>query len=162
MPVSVGLRLVAFLIAALLLVWLAGCATKPAAPPAMPAVPTLADEHRRLSGLFEGTTVVIEMTGDGRLRLEVPLKHSFDAGRSAVKPPLAALLDRVANGVKRQRATELRIAAPPDPGGGAALAAERAASTRDYLVSRGVAVTRIASAQRGELDGVEIVVSERR
>ena len=101
------------------------------------------------------------MTTDGRLRLEVPLKHSFDAGRTAVKPALGKVLDLMSTGLNQRKTTELRIAAPSDPGGSSLLAADRAASTRDYLVGRGVAAIRFVSVARGESEGVEIVVSER-
>lgn len=153
--------------AALLLAALAaGCATPPSSIPGAPTSretppPTLADEHRRLRNLLDGTPVAVEMTADGHLRLEVPLKHSFDTGRAAVKPALAAVLDRMAIGLRQQRTTELRIAAPSDPGGSSMLATDRAASTRDYLIGRGVAALRFASVARGERAGVEIVVGER-
>jgi outer membrane protein OmpA-like peptidoglycan-associated protein len=121
----------------------------------------MADEHQRLSRLLDGTPVAVELTTDGRLRLEVPLEHSFDAGRAAVKPALGKVLELMSTGLKQQRTSEVRIAAPSDPGGSSLLAADRAASTRDYLVARGVAPIRFVSVARGEQEGVEIVVSER-
>ena len=154
---------------------MAGCAAPPwtapgapgqpappiSAPPA-PAAPSLADEHRRLRELLNGTPVAVEMSADGRLRVEVPLRNSFDAGRAAVKAPLAAVLDRMASGLRQRQSTELRIAAPSDPGGSSMLAADRAASTRDYLVARGVSALRFVSVGHGDRDGVlEVVVSER-
>src|SRR5690348_812753 len=63
--------------------------------------PTLSEEQRRLADLFRGTPVVFAMQPDGSMRVSVPLRYSFDPGRFAVKPPLGAVLDRVA---KSQRA----------------------------------------------------------
>lgn len=159
---------------ALLLAVLAGCAAPPSFPPApvpgapppaaptpQPTGPSLADEQRRLGRLLDGTPVAVEMTTDGRLRLEVPLQYSFDDGRAAVKPALAKVLDLMAGGLRQQKTTELRIAAPSDPNGSSMLAADRAASTRDYLIARGVSALRFVSVARGDRESVEIVVSER-
>ena len=51
-------------------------------------------------------------------------------------------------------------AAPDAGGGGQTLARERAASTRDYLVARGVIAIRVVIASVAQGDGVEIVVTE--
>jgi len=121
--------------------WLAGCGTapSPSAPSKGTVVPrpTLAQERQRIGDLFQGTPVTLAMDGDSSLRAEVPLKFSFDPGRAVVKPPLAALLDRLA-GSPATRGGSWVVAAPGDPKNkGNSLALERAASTRDYLVGRG-------------------------
>ena len=90
------------------------------------------------------------------------MKHSFDPGRSAVKPALAAVLDRMAPGLRQLARTQVRITAPADANGSAFLGADRAASARDYLVMRGISATRFATVARSPADGVEIVVSERK
>ncbi|HUP05633.1 MAG TPA: hypothetical protein VMU47_00670 [Caldimonas sp.] len=143
---------------------LAGCAQRGPgsehAPGAeSPAHPSLAEEQRRLAELFKGTPVVFELQKDGSLRVSVPLRYSFDRGRHAVKPPLGAVLERVA---KSQRAepTRLSVIAPTDPGAkGLLLATERASSARDYMVARGVQATRFSIAAAGGGD-VVIVVAE--
>lgn len=117
-------------------------------------------EQERLAELFQGTPVVFAMQPDGSLRVAVPLRYSFDPGRHAVKPPLAAVLDRVARSQLKEP-TRFTVSAPADPNGrGLSLATDRASSTRDYLVGRGIEPTRfsIAAVQRG--DAVEIVVAE--
>jgi outer membrane protein OmpA-like peptidoglycan-associated protein len=118
-------------------------------------------EQQRLSELFRGTPVVFSMQPDGSLRVEVPLSFCFDRGTFVVKPPLAAVLDRLANS-QRNEATRLRVTAAPDPGGGGGptLARERAASTRDYLVARGVIAIRVVIASVAQGEGVEIVITE--
>src|SRR4051812_4530449 len=78
------------------------------AHPSAPA-PTLAAEQQRLSALFEGTPVVFAMQHDGSLRVEVPLRFSFDPGSSTVKPPLAAVLDRIATSQRRNGSRVLVI-----------------------------------------------------
>lgn len=131
--------LVALLIATAAL--LGACGTSPTSTvPAKGASaprPTLAQERQRIADLFQGTPVTLAIDGDGSLRAEVPLKFSFDAGRAVVKPPLGALLDRLA-GSPATRGGSWVVAAPGDPKSkGNTLALERAASTRDYLVGRG-------------------------
>jgi outer membrane protein OmpA-like peptidoglycan-associated protein len=177
----------ALLITALWLAALAGCAsnskpkptpvvvpsTAPAAtapaPQAVPAAPastpvpprpTLAAEQRRLAELFKGTPVVFSMQADGSMRVEVPLSFCFGRGAFVVKPPLAAVLDRLARS-QRGDTTRLRVSAAGDTAtSGANLAHDRAASTRDYMVARGVFATRVTLASGAPGDGVEIVVSE--
>jgi outer membrane protein OmpA-like peptidoglycan-associated protein len=136
-----------------------GAARNGALPQAEPK-PTLVAEQRRLADLFRGTPVVFAMQPDGSLRVGVPLKYSFDDGQTAVKPPLAAVLDRVARSQRAQK-TRLRVAAPADAkAGNPQLARERAASTRDYLVAHGVRVTRIAGLAPTHNGNVEIIVAE--
>ena len=167
------MRLV-LLITALLLAGLAGCASKrapapapspastaaPAASGVVPVHPTLVAEQRRLSELFRGTPVVFAMQPDGSLRVEVPLSFCFDQGAFVVKPPLGAVLDRLAKS-QRGETSRLRVAVASDSGASAQnLARDRAASTRDYLVARGVHATRVALASAAQGEGVEIVVVE--
>jgi outer membrane protein OmpA-like peptidoglycan-associated protein len=104
----------------------------------------LAIEKVRLTELFKGTPVVFGLLPDGSLRADVPLPFSFDAGKSAVKPPLAAVLDRIAGG-QRDELTRVVISAPSDAGTkGTTLPVERAASVRAYLVAHGLVDTRLS------------------
>ena len=117
--------------------------------------PSLSTEQKRLAELFRGTPVVFEMVNEKTMRVEVPLKFSFDPGRAAVKAPLAAVLDRVATSQKGA-GTRFTIVAPPDRPSAPLVGADRAASTRDYLVARGIAVSRFNGVERGAGDEVEI------
>lgn len=157
------MRIPAF-VAVLLLCVLGGCSSLP--PPGSPgagaAAPkvTLAAEQRRLAELFRGTPVVFAMQPDGSMRVTVPLRYSFDKGRFAVKPPLGAVLDRVAKS-QRTEQTRFLVAAPADPQSkGLLLATERATSARDYLVGRGVDATRFSISAMGSGDAVVIVVAD--
>ena len=149
-----------FLSMLMLAALLSGCATGPVdRPPA--EKPTVTSEQQRLNDSLRGTPVVVDTMADGRMRVEVPLEFSFDTGRGAVKPALAAVLDRVAAGL-RQGTFDVRIAAPADAKGSPpALVQDRAASVRDYLVARGVRLARIVSLSRASGEFVEVLVSER-
>jgi outer membrane protein OmpA-like peptidoglycan-associated protein len=150
---------------------LAGCATTPApsvvqpgaqpsaATPSAPTAVSLAAEQRRLADLFAGTPVVWEMTPEGNLRVQVPLKFCFKKGQSAVEPPLAKVLDYVAPSAKSP-GMKTRVLAPADNGKPGALVQERAASARDYLVGKGVPVTHFAGLGAAHGDSVEIVVGK--
>lgn len=152
---------------------LAGCASRSGGPaagtgPTLGGLfgsglsPALEAQRSRLREALKGTPVVIETTGDRQLRVEVPTRHAFDPNRAAVKPALAAVLDQFATGFKPQAATtELRIAAPADDKASVQLVQERAASVRDYLVGRGVPISRIVGLGRAAGSGLEILVSNR-
>ena len=141
----------------------------PAAPPASPgtsgrnAAPqrvTLASEQLRLSELFRGTPVVFAMQADGGLRVVVPLRYCFEPASAAVKPPLAAVLDRLARS-QLNESTRLRVAAAGDAGATApALARSRAQGTIDYLAAQGIKPARSTAYAATRVEGVEIVVAE--
>lgn len=150
---------------------LAGCAsqkpplqTAPGAPPPgrpgaaapAPAPVTLPAEQKRLAELFRGTPVLVELTGEGALRVEVPLKYSFDKGKSAVRPPLAKVLDHLVPSAKAPGA-KTRVTASGDSGAGT-LAKDRAAAARDYLVGKGAPPTAF-SVTGGDNGAVEVLVS---
>lgn len=152
----------------LLISVLAACGTRPPAPPtpvapaasASEARPPLALEQLRLAELFRGTPVAFTLQQDGSLRATVPRQFSFDAGAIKVKPPLAAVLDRLAKG-QLQAGSRMRVSAPADPETrSASLARERALSVRDYLAGRGIAATRLQASGAAQTDLVEIVVSD--
>lgn len=147
------LRRAAALVAAWLLQGCAGVATAPTLPgapaaktsPAAPRPATLAVERQWLQSWFDGTPVRIEQRSERVFDIEVPREFCFDAGRSGIKPPLAAVLDKLA--LSLQRKPELRVellAAPGDAAGSAPLALRRAGEVRQYLMSSGVAEPRLA------------------
>jgi len=104
----------------------------------------LAAERRWLASWFKGTPVRIGQRPDGALTVEVPREFSFGPGRSSIEPALAAVLDKVAESLRRVPLAELTLlAAPDDRGGTSSLAVQRAAQVHRYLRSRGVAATRL-------------------
>lgn len=114
-------------------------------PAAAPRPAALAVERQWLQSWFAGTPVRIEQRSERVFGVEVPREFCFDAGRSEIKPPLAAVLDKLARSL--QRKPELRVellAAPGDAAGSPALALRRAGNVRQHLMSRGVAEPRLA------------------
>ena len=126
-------------------------ATAPPAPPPTAAeqrtaaASTLAVERQWLASWFKGTPVVVAQRPDGAVIVDVPREFCFDPGRDAVKPALAAVLDKVAESMRRTSIAELHlIAAPGDTSNGAALGLQRATRVHDYLRSHGVSAGRLA------------------
>ncbi|MFT3816730.1 MAG: hypothetical protein QM750_03725 [Rubrivivax sp.] len=122
-----------------------GGAPEPAPSPA--AKPgALEVERQWLQSWFAGTPVAIQLGADGALAVEVPRDFCFDAAHTAVKPPLAAVLDKVAESLRRRRQMRLTLlAAPADPTPNAGLAQQRGVQVRAHLRGRGVPDSRLAA-----------------
>ena len=106
----------------------------------------------------QGTGVEVSRTADNQLKLNIPNDISFDLNSYAIKPELRNVLDAFANSLREDPQTRLLIVGHTDSSGSPAinnpLSVERAQSVRDYLVARGVAVTRVETAGRGENEPV--------
>ena len=133
-------------------------AAAPDAEPSAAATSALRTEQRWLQSWFEGTPVKIAMADDGALAVEVPREFSFDAGRSQVKPALAAVLDKVAQSLRRNPNSRVGLLAAPSDAVGAApsLATARASAVHQHLRNRGVAGARLGSPVAGTAAGVQL------
>ena len=98
-----------------------------------------------------GTGIGISQTTDNQLKVDIPADVSFDVGRYAIKPNMRPVLDRLASTLNQHPVTTVTIIGHTDSTGSDAvndpLSVNRAASTRDYLVQRGV--VRLTSMWRG-------------
>lgn len=105
-----------------------------------------------------GTGVAVSQTADNRLKLDIPSDVSFDVGRSAIKPNFVPVLNQFAASLNQHQVTTVTIIGHTDSTGSDAinnpLSVDRADSARDYLVSRGVARTRIVTDGRGAREPV--------
>jgi outer membrane protein OmpA-like peptidoglycan-associated protein len=114
-------------------------------PGATPGVSPLAAEQRFLEDWFRGTPVVIAAQAPAALQVDVPLANSFDAGKSDIKPALNAVLERVAESLRRQSGARITVTAPADANGvSATLSAQRTVRLREALVAKRVALPRVA------------------
>lgn len=106
----------------------------------------------------QGTGIGVTQTADNQLKLDIPSDLSFDSGRYDIKPALHAVLDRFATTLNQNPVTTVRVVGHTDNVGSDAvnnpLSVNRAAATRDYLVSRGVAGNRIAIDGRGSREPI--------
>ncbi len=154
------------LLACLLL--LPGCASLPgaarttaapsAARDAAASQPSgLAAERQWLQSWFKGTPVRIEQQDASLFSIEVPREFSFDAGRSAVKPPLGAVLDKLAQSLQRKPTARVTLlAAPGDDAAASPLALQRAGNVRKHLLARGVMLQQLGPPTTAPVAAVQL------
>ena len=116
------------------------------------------DQKAAMERATVGTGVAVSQTADNRLKLDIPSDVSFDTGRSAIKPNFAPILNQFATSLNQNPVTTITVIGHTDSTGSDAinnpLSVDRADSARDYLVSRGVARTRIVTDGRGAREPV--------
>ncbi|MHB0973551.1 MAG: OmpA family protein [Thiobacillus sp.] len=116
------------------------------------------EQKKAMEQATQGTGVSVSQTADNRLKLDIPSDVSFDTGRYDIKPNLRPILDRFATTLNQNPVTTVTIIGHTDSTGTDAinnpLSVNRAAATRDYLVARGVAASRIAIDGRGSHEPV--------
>ncbi|HNB00667.1 MAG TPA: OmpA family protein [Nitrosomonas sp.] len=137
------------------------------------------EQKKQMESATAGTGVQVSQTTDNRLKLNIPSDISFDTGRDDIKSNFRPILDNFATSLLNNPGTSVMIVGHTDNTGTDAinnpLSVNRAASTRDYLVSKGVPINRIqidgrgsgepvaandTPANRAENRRVEIFVSE--
>ncbi|WP_293004891.1 OmpA family protein [Nitrosomonas sp.] len=105
------------------------------------------EQKREMETATAGTGVQVTQTEDNRLKLNIPSDISFDTGRADIKPGFRPILDNFATTLISNKDTTVKIIGHTDNTGSDTinnpLSVNRAASTRDYLVSRGVSINRI-------------------
>ena len=110
-------------------------------------------QKQQMEQATQGTGVQVTQTQDNRLKVEIPSDISFDTGRADIKPNLRPILDKFATTLVENPGTRVNIVGHTDNTGSNAvndpLSVNRAARTRDYLVSRGVASNRFTIDGRG-------------
>lgn len=115
-------------------------------------------QRREMEQATAGTGVDVKRTADNRLKLQVPSDISFDTGRADIKGNFRPILDSFADGLRANPGATVAIIGHTDNTGSDAindpLSVERAASTRDYLISQGVSASRISIDGRGSREPV--------
>ena len=116
------------------------------------------EKKRQMERATAGTGTVVTQTADNQLKLSIPNDISFATGRHDIQPRLMPILDQFAQGLNQQPSMEVRIVGHTDNTGSDAinnpLSVNRAQSARDYLVSRGVASSRISIDGRGSREPI--------
>jgi outer membrane protein OmpA-like peptidoglycan-associated protein len=116
------------------------------------------DQKRQMEQATQGTGVQVSQTADNRLKLDIPSDISFDTNRADIRPDFRPVLDKFASSLIINPATRITIVGHTDNTGSDAindpLSVNRAARTRDYLVSRGVASNRFLVEGRGSHEPV--------
>ena len=111
-------------------------------------------QKREMEQATRGTGIAVSQTADNQLMLNIPSDISFAVGRSDIQPNFAPVLDQFAMGLRNNPYSDVRIVGHTDSTGSDSvnnpLSVDRAASTRNYLVNRGVDGRRIAIDGMGE------------
>ena len=115
-------------------------------------------QKREMEQATQGTGIGVTQTQDNRLKLDIPSDISFDTGRADISRNFAPVLDRFANSLRDNQNTDVRIVGHTDNTGSDAinnpLSMDRAASTRNYLTSRGISGSRIQVEGRGSYEPI--------
>ncbi|HYP82921.1 OmpA family protein [Variovorax sp.] len=116
------------------------------------------NQKQQMEQATQGTGVAVTQTANNELKLNIPSDVSFDTGKANIKSNFAPILDQFATGLRNNPNAEVRIIGHTDNTGTDAindpLSIQRAASTRDYLVSRGVPAAAIRIDGRGSREPV--------
>lgn len=111
-------------------------------------------QKREMEQATRGTGIAVSQTQDNQLKLDIPSDISFAVGRADIQSNFAPVLDRFAEGLRAHPETDVRIVGHTDNTGSDAvndpLSVNRASSTRNYLMNRGVDGRRIAVEGMGE------------
>ncbi|HKY01325.1 MAG TPA: OmpA family protein [Burkholderiales bacterium] len=105
-----------------------------------------------------GTGIDVEKTADNQIRVMIPSDAGFDVNRADIKAQLGTVLTKFAESMRNNPATTIRVIGHTDSTGSDSindpLSRERALSTRDYLVARGVGSNRVSTDGRGSREPV--------
>ena len=116
------------------------------------------EQRRQMEASTRGTGIEVTQTADNQLKLNIPSDISFDSGRADIKPNFRAVLDSFAQGLLNNPQARVRVVGHTDNVGSDALndplSINRAASVRNYLVSRGVASGVVSIDGRGEREPI--------
>lgn len=147
---------------------LAGCASGPGRSGSSAPVPrsvSLPDMEGELRRDLAGTPVAVERVAVSSestgLRVSVPQPHGFEPGSAAVKPALAAVLDRLVEPLLGSPRWLLVVRGPIDPRGASFQGQDRAAAVRDYLVARGVSAPRFEPPRSHAVAATEVLLVDR-
>lgn len=116
------------------------------------------EQRAAMEQATQGSGVSVSQTSDNQLKLEIPSDISFDSGSYQLKSNLRPILDRFAVTLNQNPVTTVRIIGHTDNRGSDTinnpLSVNRADATRDYLVTRGVQLNRIAIDGRGSREPI--------
>lgn len=111
------------------------------------------EQKKQMEEATAGTGVAVTQTADNRLKLDIPSDISFDVGRADINPNFRTILNTFASSLVSNPASNVTIVGHTDSTGTDAinnpLSLNRAASVRDYLTTRGVALNRFTIDGRG-------------
>ena len=110
-------------------------------------------QKKEMEAATQGTGVAVTQTADNQLKLEIPSDISFAVGSANVDANFKRVLDTFSTGLVQNPISTVTIIGHTDSSGSDAvnnpLSLKRANSVRDYLGTKGVTSSRIATEGRG-------------
>ena len=116
------------------------------------------DQKRQMEQATQGTGIAVSQTANNELKLQIPSDAGFSTGRADITPVFARVLDQFSSGLRNSPNSEIRIIGHTDSTGSDAvnnpLSVNRAAATRDYMVTHGVPANAIRIEGRGSREPI--------
>lgn len=116
------------------------------------------NQKKRMEVAATGTDVRVSRTEDNRLKLNIPSDIAFDIDNAQIKPNMLPILDNFADSLIQNSDTYVTIIGHTDNSNNDVinnpLSFDHAASTRDYLIRKGVLSQRISINGRGSHEPV--------
>ena len=114
------------------------------------------DKRKAMEQATKGTGIGVTRTADNQLKVNVPSDFSFDVGRSDIKGNMSPVLDEFARGL--DPSMQVRVVGHTDSTGSDAinnpLSVRRAEAVRDYISTKGISGTRVATEGHGAREPV--------
>ena len=115
-------------------------------------------QKQQMEQVTAGTGIEVTQTQNNQLKMNVPGDFSFDTGSADIKPEMRPVLNSMVAGLMSNPNAQANIIGHTDNTGTDAinnpLSVNRATSTRNYLVSQGIAMNRIHIDGRGSYEPV--------
>lgn len=125
---------------------------------AVPAFDWPAEQARLIAAFAHPGDIGTELRDDGALVLRLPAAEGFGRDSDVPTAPLKRMLDRVADVLAEEPATEIKVLGHTDSVGSEtynlALSIRRAEAVMEYLRGRGVALARLLADGRGEAEPI--------
>lgn len=116
------------------------------------------EQKKEMEQATEGTGVGVTQTADNQLKLDIPSDISFAVGSANLDSNFRSVLSTFSNGLVNNPSATVTIIGHTDSSGSDAvnnpLSLKRANSVRDYLVTKGVASSRILTEGRGSREPI--------
>ncbi len=114
------------------------------------------EQKRQMQQATAGTDIQVTQTANNQLKMNIPSDISFDSGRAEIKPEMYPVLNSLVAGLMSNPNAQASIVGHTDNTGNDAinnpLSVNRAANTRNYIVSQGIQSNRIRIDGRGSYE----------
>ena len=115
-------------------------------------------QKRQMEQATAGTDIEVTQTENNQLKMNIPSDISFDSGRAEIKPNMYPVLNSLVAGLMSNLGAQATIVGHTDNTGNDAinnpLSVNRAANTRQYIASQGIASNRINIDGRGSYEPI--------